>query len=128
MQVDRRVSQPVRFSSMFMGELVRMLFRTPRRVLPDSGGVGSKVLFVQRKGTREMINYEVVYDRMVTHASPLGVRVVRANFDEMSLVESKYDPDPKFMQVFVVDIQGLSALVLHAVDMVLTKVHHTEYH
>jgi hypothetical protein len=87
MQVDRRVSQPVRFSSMVMGELVRMLFRTPRRVLPASGGVGSKVLFVQRKGTREMINYEVVYSRMVTDASPLGVRVVRANFDEMSLVE-----------------------------------------
>jgi hypothetical protein len=78
------VSQPVRFSSMVMGELVRMLFRTPPRVLPASGGVGSKVLFVQRKGTREMINYEVVYSRMVTDASPLGVRVVRANFDEMS--------------------------------------------
>ena len=87
MHVDRRVSQPVRFSSMVMGELVRMLFRTPPRVLPASGGVGSKVLFVQRKGTREMINYEVVYSRMVTDASPLGVRVVRANFDEMSLVE-----------------------------------------
>jgi hypothetical protein len=82
MQVDRRVSQPVRFSSMVMGELVRMLFRTPPRVLPASGGVGSKVLCVQRKGTREMINYEVVYSRMVTDASPLGVRVVRANFDE----------------------------------------------
>jgi len=56
-----------------------------------------------------------------------SLHVIHFDFTDVILV-GKYDPDPRFMQVFVVDIQGLSALVLHAVDMVLTKVHHTEYH
>ena len=55
-----------------------------------------------------------------------SLHVIHYDFTDVVLV-GKYDPDPRSMQVLVVDIQGLSALALHAVDMVLTKVKHTTH-
>lgn len=88
MTVDKRVLQPIRYSSLIMGLCLRKLFGAPTRAAWGPGGKGMQVLFVQRRGRRVMENYEDVMKDLVSKADPRGITIVPADFDGMTLEQT----------------------------------------
>lgn len=88
MEVDKRVVQPIRYSSLIMGICLRNLFDAPARAAWGKRGKGMQVLFVQRRGRRVMENYDDTMRELVSVTRPRGIKVVPADFDGMTLLET----------------------------------------
>ena len=101
MIVHRRVPQPVHFASIIMGACFRRLFVAPSWHAVGPGGEGSQVLLVQRKGRRELVNWDVVLMSLMAEGGAAGVGIVTADFNEMTLKQAVHEVSRSHVMVGV---------------------------